>query len=125
MNHKLTLWERHGITWITAHMIDQANDLDLSDDHVVVLLRAQGYSNREIAEIGEGMEHWCIRRWVPRDLTKPEVFALKILIENSPIASRGPENPFRQQDTDDARMGLRFLALKLEQRGFEVSHISA
>jgi len=125
MNHKLTLWERHAITWMTAHMIDQAAATDLPSDHIVPILRFGGYTNNEIHEIGETMEHWCARTWMPRDLTKPEVIALTILVRFSPIASRGANNPFRQEDTDKARWGLRALAEKLEQRGFPIESIAA
>lgn len=120
MNHELTLWERHAITWITAHMIDQADNTDLPRDHVVEVLRTAGYTNSEIAEVGEVMEHWCKRMHMPRDLTVPQLLALKIVIEESDICRSHPDNPFPKTDPEDARAGVRLLAAKLEERGFPI-----
>lgn len=125
--HHLTDWEKHGILYVTAHLCDQHDWPDLPDDHVVTLLRRDGYSDQEIADIGTDMETWVERERMPTDLTPPQIKALKIVVEDSDLVQI--EREFlpacgRPGQVAECQAGLRALAAKLEARGIEISKIS-
>lgn len=126
---RLSAKEAEAAMWIAASLVDES-DVEsqyLDNDHLVMRLRAKGFTDNQIREEGRALEDLVAKRILPPELNAIQIEALKEAVERTTwiecyaedsLGLSGPEG------LNEALKAIRSLAAKLEQRDVEILQLA-